>query len=68
MPSKSFNPIALRTAKTRWSFDHPECIRFKSRPHFRRVYMQEVTKAESDPTVLNTEFFDYIVNTYLMAY
>ena len=27
---ENFNPIALRTAKTLWSFGHSECNRIKS--------------------------------------
>ena len=35
--SKLFNPIALRMAKTLWSFGHSESNRVKNRPVFGRV-------------------------------
>ena len=41
---QTFNPIALRTAKTLWSFGRSECNRVKYLDHFILGYSEEQIK------------------------
>ena len=49
------NPIALRTAKTLWSFGHSQCNRVKSLHHFGRVSPSRVAirKSQGDLSCKN---------------
>ena len=56
----SFNPIALRMAKTLWSFGCSECNRVKCRPLMRRdakLKTEELLPLKKTPSHLTSKIF-----------